>query len=83
MNTATDIRSKEEIEEIVVFVRLELYNQAKPCGPKAVRDRMDQHYCVRPLPSTRTIGRIITRNGLAHGHTGWYQGDGPMDRTIQ
>ena len=68
---------QDEIEEIVVFTRLELYNRGVPCGPKAIRKRMDDDYSVRPLPSTSTIARILARRGLTHARTGWYPGDGP------
>jgi len=65
-------RSKQEIEEGVIFVRLELYNRDMPCGPKAVKERLRSFYHVKPLPSERTIARILSRNGLTHGRTGFY-----------
>ncbi|MHC4160007.1 MAG: hypothetical protein ACYSSO_13120 [Planctomycetota bacterium] len=67
-------RTKQEIEEIVVMIRLELYNQGVPCGPQAIQRRMQQ-LNVRPLSSVRTIGRILARQGLTHGRTGIYQED--------
>jgi hypothetical protein len=69
--------TKQEIEKIVGSVRLELYNRAVPCGPQAIRKTMDEIYHLRPLPSTRTIARILKRNGLTNARTGWYEGDGP------
>lgn len=65
-------RTRQEIEECVTFVRLELYNRDMPCGPKAVQDRLRSFYHVRPLPSERTIARILARHGLTHGRTGFY-----------
>ena len=65
-------RSKQEIEQCVIFVRLELYNRDMPCGPKAVKERLRTFYHVKPLPSERTIARILSRNGLTHGRTGFY-----------
>lgn len=65
-------RTKQEIEECVTFVRLELYNRDMPCGPKAVQDRLRSFYHVRPLPSERTIARILACHGLTHGRTGFY-----------
>jgi len=62
--------SKEDIEDIVVFVRLELYHRELLCGAKAIRKRLDEVYDVKPLPSTRTISRILSRNGLTYGRTG-------------
>ena len=68
-------RTAEEVEQIVILARLELYNRGLPCGAVAVRKRLDQSYRLKALPSTRTIGRILARNGLTYGRTGWYKGD--------
>ena len=65
--------TKDQIEQGVIFVRLELYNRDLPCGPKAVRQRLEAFYHVKPLPSERTIARILSRNGLTHGRTGLYE----------
>ncbi|TES93520.1 MAG: hypothetical protein E3J94_01325 [Desulfobacteraceae bacterium] len=65
--------TKQKIEECVTFVRLELYNRDMPCGPKAVQERLRAFYHVKPLPSERTIVRILSRHGLTHGRTGLYQ----------
>jgi hypothetical protein len=70
-------RPPEEVEQIVVMVRLELYNRSLPCGPKALRRRLKEHYALKPLPSERTIARILARTGLTYGRTGWYEGDDP------
>jgi hypothetical protein len=69
------VRSAEEIEQIVVMVRLELYNRGLGCGPKALRRRLDEHYRLTPLPSERTIARILSRQGLTYRHTGFYDGE--------
>ena len=63
-------RTKQEIEECVVFVRLELYNRAMPCGPKAIQEKLNAYH-VKPLPSERTISRIMARHGLTHDRTGF------------
>jgi len=68
-------RPPEEVEEIVVMTRLQLYNRGLPCGPKTLRLRLDEHEHLRPLPSERTIARILARNGLTHGRTGLYEYD--------
>lgn len=65
-NSYAGLRPQKEVEESVAIVRLELY------GPKALRHRLDEHYALRPLPSERTISRILARNGLTLGRTGWY-----------
>jgi len=72
-------RSPEQVEQIVVMVRLQLYNRSLPCGPKALRKRLDEHECLNPLPSERTIARMLARNGLTHGRTGWYEGEYCVD----
>jgi hypothetical protein len=73
MNSAKN-RSKSEIEEIVVMVRLEFYNHGRPCGPEAIRKQMDAEH-ILPLPSKSTISRILSRRCLTHGRTGWYAED--------
>ncbi|NOR23255.1 MAG: hypothetical protein GQ542_02490 [Desulforhopalus sp.] len=67
-------RSKEEIEEIVTMIRLNLYNHGLHCGPKEIRKKMDE-YDEKPLPSERTISLILARQGLTHQRTGHYPGD--------
>ena len=69
--------TKEHIRQMVVMVRLELYNRSRPCGAKAIRKRLDEHYRIHPLPSERVIARILAMEGLTHGRTGWYKGDHP------
>jgi len=67
------MRTKQQIKECVRFVRLELYNRDVPCGPKAIRNRLQHFYQVKPLPSERTIARILADSGLTHGRTGIYE----------
>ena len=67
-------RSKSEIGEIVTMIRLDLYNRGLHCGSKAIRKEMYE-YTVEPLPSERTISRIMARQGLTHQRTGWYPGE--------
>ena len=66
---------KEEMEQIVMTVRLELYNRGLPCGPKSLRKRLDEYEQISSLPSESTIARILSRNGLTHGRTGWYEAE--------
>ncbi len=66
-------RTKQEIEEFVTFVRLELYNRAMPCGPKSVQERLKVFYNDKQTPSERTISRILARHGLTNGRTGFYE----------
>jgi len=63
--------SKIEIKEIVVMVRLNLYNRSRMHGANAILQEMES-MGVRPLPSPRSIARILTRLGFTHGRTGHY-----------
>lgn len=78
-NAYVGLRPPKEVEQIVVMVRLELYNRGLPCGPKILRRRLDEHEALKPLPSERTIARILARNGLTYGRSGLYEGDEPED----
>jgi len=73
-HSTEDLYSKEDIEQIVVLERLHLYNRGVPCGAQAIRNLMEQEG-VRPLPSVSTIKRILSRNRLTYGRTGYYPGD--------
>lgn len=64
-----------EIEEIVKMVRLNLYNQDLFCGAQAIRWEMED-LGAKPLPSIRTINRILSRNELTHRRTGKYKAKG-------
>jgi hypothetical protein len=63
-----------ETEEVVAFIRLHLYNRGVCCGAQAIRSSLEE-LNMRPLPSVRTIGRILARHGLTHGRTGIYPED--------
>jgi putative transposase len=64
-----------EIEEIVKMVRLNLYNQDLFCGAQAIHWELEE-LGVKPLPSIRTINRILSRNDLTHRRTGKYEAKG-------
>lgn len=59
------------VEEAVQLVRLELYNEGLLCGAQNVRWRLEDGE-LTPLPSVRTINRILARHGLTHRRTGRY-----------
>ena len=74
-NTTPDsYRTRDEIEQIVIMQRLHLYNKGVPCGAKAIRSLLFEQ-CVLPLPSLSTIKRILSRNCLTYGRTGYYPED--------
>lgn len=68
-------RTPTEIEEIVKLVRLNLYNQDLFCGAQAIFWELED-LGVSPLPSLRTINRILKRNDLTHRRTGKYEPKG-------
>lgn len=68
-------RTPAEIEEIVKMVRFNLYNQDLFCGAQAILWEMED-LGVKPLPSVRTINRILARNELTHRRTGSYEAKG-------
>jgi len=64
-------RTAAKMEEIVIMIRLDLYNRDLPCGAKAIRRQLEDDL-ETPLPSLSTINRILRRNGLTHRRTGHY-----------
>ena len=68
-------RTPSEIEEIVKFVRLHLYNEDVFHGAQAIRWDLEEMHVV-PLPSLRTINRILDRHSLTHRRTGRYEPKG-------
>jgi hypothetical protein len=71
MNMDSASFSKIEIEEIVAMVRLYRYNRGYTHGANAILQEIETIE-IRPLPSLRTIARILARLGLTHGRTGRY-----------
>jgi transposase InsO family protein len=64
-----------EVVEIVKIVRLNLYNQDLFCGAQAIHWEMED-LGIEPLPSIRTINRILSRHELTHRRTGKYEAKG-------
>jgi putative transposase len=63
------------VVEAVKLARLSLYNQGLFCGAQAISWELEALQ-VSPLPSLRTISRIISREGLTHRRTGRYEPKG-------
>jgi len=59
------------------MVRLKLYNQDLFCGAQAILWEMEE-LGAKPLPSIRTISRILARNELTHRRTGKYEAKGTV-----
>lgn len=68
-------RTSSEIVEIVKMTRLSLYNQDLFCGAQAILWELED-LGVQPLPSMRTISRILSRYELTHRRTGKYEAKG-------
>jgi len=68
-------RTAEEVEEIVKLVRLSLYNKGEFCGPQAILWEMEDMGVV-PLPSARTVARLLAKNDLTNKRTGRYEPKG-------
>lgn len=65
----------DHIVEAVKLVRLSLYNKGLFCGAQMIAWELEE-LGVRPLPSIRTINRILSREELTHRRTGRYQPKG-------
>jgi hypothetical protein len=72
-----------DIEQLIVWERLYLYNRGLPCGAMAIRQRLDRQG-VGELPSVSSIHRILSRNGLTHRRTGVYTDPdiAPLHRSV-
>ncbi len=64
-------QTAREIEEIVKLTRLSFYNQDLFCGAQAILWELEEQH-IQPLPSLRTINRILSRHDLTHRRTGRY-----------
>ena len=65
----------EEVVEVVKLTRLSLYNRGVFCGGQAIRWELED-LAFDPLPSIRTINRILAREDLTHRRTGRYEPKG-------
>jgi hypothetical protein len=65
-----------EIEQLIVWERLHRYNRGLPCGAQAICLHL-KLLGIQPLPSVSSINRILSRNGLTHGRTGFYPDSDP------
>ena len=57
------------------MVRRNLYNHDLFCGAQTILCELED-IGAKPLPSLRTINRILSRNGLTHRRTGKYEAKG-------
>jgi putative transposase len=68
-------RTPQEITQLITFVRLELYDKDLFCGAQAIRWHLED-LGVEPLPSERTIARVLSREELTMRRTGRYESKG-------
>jgi transposase InsO family protein len=68
-------RLTSEVIGAVKMVRLSLYNQGVFCGAQAIEWEL-RDLGVEPLPSLRSINRILSREELTHRRTGSYEPKG-------
>ena len=81
VNTVEEFDALTEKEKMIVHItgiRLELYNKIKKCGAKAIQKRLIEEN-LPPVPSISTINRILKRQYLTNGRTGYYEADYPSD----
>lgn len=71
---AANITPAETIE-IVKFIRLDLYNHDLFFGAQAIQWEMEDQG-LKPIPSVRTINRILSRYSLTNRRTGKYESKG-------
>jgi len=70
-----------KIVEAVKMVRLSLYNQGLFCGAQAIEWELIERG-VEPVPSLRSINRILSREELTHRRTGSYEPKGKKYPTL-
>jgi putative transposase len=64
-----------DVVKAVKMVRLNLYNQGLFCGAQAIEWEL-RELSVEPVPSLRSINRILSREELTHRRTGSYEPKG-------
>lgn len=65
----------DEVEQFVVAVRLVLHDEGLFAGAQAIRWELEENE-VHPLPSLRTISRILVRHSMASRRKGRYEPKG-------
>lgn len=65
----------EEVVEAVKLVRLSLYNKGVFCGAQAIEWELKESG-IEPVPSLRSINRILSREELTNRRTGCYEPKG-------
>jgi len=61
----------DHIKELIIMVRLNLYNHNLYCGAEFIRKKLKAEG-IRPLPSLSLINHVLARHGLTRRRTGFY-----------
>jgi len=59
-------RPPEEVEAISARAWWDLYNRGLPCGMRPFRKRLREFDHLRPLPTERTLAKIVERHGVTY-----------------
>ena len=81
IHTAPEFDALTENEKMVLYIthfRYQLYNKLENCGAKAIQIKLIEDN-LTPVPSISTINRILKRQYLINGRTGYYKEDYPSD----
>ena len=63
--------TRKEIEDIIIFAHLKLYNSVQKCGAEAICLWMNDR-AVNPIPSIYFISTVLKKNCLIYQRTGQY-----------
>lgn len=61
-DTTQTYRSREDIAQIMVMAWWHLHNRDLPCGPQALATHVRGLEPAFPMPSVRTISRMLVEN---------------------
>lgn len=75
-DTTQTYRSREEIAQIMVMAWWHLHNRDLPCGPQALAAHVRELEPTFPMPSARTISRMLTENKVPNDNYYRRQGNG-------
>jgi len=76
------LTEKEKLIAQITHCRLYLYNAGLPCGSEAIRKEL-QVEGISPAPSVSTIARVLARQHLTKGRTGYYAEDYAKTEEVQ
>ena len=72
------LTEKEQMVLYITHFRHYLYNRLENCGAKAIQEELRKAH-LTPVPSISTINRILRKQYLTNGRTGYYKEDYLVD----